>query len=45
MLQGEATYTRKDDKMVTVPFLNLFKMKGALVSQYIIYVDISPLYA
>jgi len=44
-VQGEATYTRKDGKMVTVPFLNLFKMNGALVSQYIIYVDISPLYA
>ncbi len=44
-IQGEVTYTRKDDKSVTVPFLNLFKMKGPLVSQYVIYVDVSPLYA
>jgi hypothetical protein len=44
-VQGEVTYRRKDDKAVTVPFFNLFKMNGALVSQYNIYVDISPLYA
>ncbi len=44
-VQGQVTYTRQDAKMVTVPFLNLFKMNGALVSQYIIYVDVSALYA
>jgi ketosteroid isomerase-like protein len=44
-VQGEATYTRKDDKIVRVPFFNLFKMNGPLVSQYVIYVDTSPLYA
>ncbi len=44
-VQGEVTYTRKDDKIVRVPFFNLFKMHGPLVSQYVIYVDISPLYA
>lgn len=44
-VQGEVSYTRKDDKVVTVPFLNLFKMNGPLVSQYMIYIDVSPLYA
>lgn len=44
-VQGEVTYTRKDDKIVQVPFFNLFKMDGPLVSQYVIYVDTSPLYA
>ena len=43
-VQGEVTYKRKDDKIITVPFFNLFKMDGSLVSQYMIYVDISPLY-
>ena len=44
-VQGEVTYTRKDDKTVSIPFFNLFKMNGNLVSEYIIYVDVSPLYA
>lgn len=43
-LQGEVTYTCKDDKTVTVPFFNLFKMNGPRVPQYIIYVDVSPLH-
>lgn len=44
-VQGEVTYTRKDDKSITVPFLNLFNMNGSLVSEYLIYIDVSPLYA
>ncbi len=44
-VQGEVAYTRKDGKIVRVPFFNLFKMDGPLVSQYLIYVDTSPLYA
>ena len=44
-VQGEVTYTRKDDRVVTVPFFNIFKMNGCSVSEYIIYVDVSPLYA
>jgi ketosteroid isomerase-like protein len=44
-VQGEVTYTRKDDNKVAIPFFNVFKMNEALVSQYIIYVDVSPLNA
>jgi ketosteroid isomerase-like protein len=44
-LQGEVSYTRKDSRTVTIPFFNLFKMNGPLVSKYIIYIDVSPLYA
>lgn len=43
-LQGEVSYTRKDSGKVTIPFFNLFKMKGLLVFQYIIHIDVSPLY-
>jgi hypothetical protein len=42
-VQGESTYTRKDGTTLTVPFFDLFKMRGSLVSQYIIYIDISRL--
>ncbi|HUO42069.1 MAG TPA: nuclear transport factor 2 family protein [Methylomirabilota bacterium] len=44
-LQGEVTYVRKDDRAVKVPFVNLFKMKGTLIREYLIYVDASQLFA
>ena len=43
--QGEATYTRKDDKAVTIPFVNIFSMDNDLIEDYLIYIDIAPLYA
>jgi ketosteroid isomerase-like protein len=43
--QGEVTYTRLDEKQVTVPFLNLFKMQGDLIQEYSIYIDPTPLFA
>jgi hypothetical protein len=39
------TYTRKDDKKVTVNFANIFDMKGDLVDKYKIYIDNTPLFA
>jgi hypothetical protein len=44
ILQGEATYTRKDGSQITLPFMNLYRMKGQLIDQYLVYVDLSPLY-
>lgn len=45
-VQGEVTYARKDAKTVRVPFLDLLKLNDQrLVSEYVIYVDVSPLYA
>ena len=44
-VQGEVTYTRKDDRSVTVPFVNLFKTDGKLIREYLVYVDASPLYS
>ena len=43
--QGMVTYTRHDGGSVTLPFVNVFAMRGKLVQDYLIYVDITPLYA
>jgi hypothetical protein len=45
ILQGEVTYTRKDGSQITLPFMNLYRMKGKLIDEYLVYVDISPLYS
>ncbi len=43
--RGDVTYAKKDGSEVSVPFVNFFKMDGDLVSDYQIYIDISPLFA
>jgi ketosteroid isomerase-like protein len=43
--QGEVTYTRLDNKTVTVPFVNVFLMRGDKISEYQIYIDLAPLFA
>ena len=43
--QGEVTYTRKNDSKVTIPFVNIFGIKENLVKDYLIYIDIAPLFA
>ena len=43
--EGEVTYTRKDGSKVTLPFVDLFRMDGELVREYLIYMDIGPLFA
>jgi len=42
---GEVTYTRHDASTLTVPFANILKLDGSLVREYIIFVDVSALYA
>ena len=44
-IQGEVTYIRKDGKKITLPFANVFKMQGSLIREYLIYIDIAPLFA
>lgn len=44
-VQGEVTYTRKDGREVVVPFVNVFKMKGDKVAEYLIHIDNAPLWA
>lgn len=43
--QGEVTYTRHDSSQLTVPFVDIFGMEGNLIKDYLIYIDITPLYA
>ncbi len=43
--QGEVTYTRIDSSQVTIPFANILRMEGELIKEYLIYIDITPLYS
>ncbi len=40
---GEVTYTRTGGSDVTIPFANIWRMRGKRISQYLIYIDITPL--
>jgi hypothetical protein len=43
--EGRVTYTRLDDKKVSVNFTNIFYMKNGLIDKYNIYIDNTPLFA
>jgi ketosteroid isomerase-like protein len=43
--QGQVTYTRTDESQVTLPFVIIWRMRGGLVKEYLIYIDIQPLYS
>ncbi|MEO8386222.1 MAG: nuclear transport factor 2 family protein, partial [Betaproteobacteria bacterium] len=45
LCQGTVTYTRIDGSMLCVPFVDVFTMRGKLISNFLIYVDASQLYA
>ena len=45
IVHGSVTYTRMDDKEVTLQFMNLFEMNGQLIKRYQIFIDVGPLYA
>jgi ketosteroid isomerase-like protein len=45
IVQFEVTYTRKDDRAVTVPAVTIFRKPGELIDDYRIYVDLTPVYA
>ncbi|MGA9855618.1 MAG: nuclear transport factor 2 family protein [Gammaproteobacteria bacterium] len=42
---GQVTYTRIDGSILSVPFANIFTLSGDVVSRYLIFVDLSELYA
>lgn len=42
--EGDVTYTRHDGSSITLPFANVFELRGSLISQYKIYADVGPLY-
>ncbi|MBT8079172.1 MAG: nuclear transport factor 2 family protein [Gammaproteobacteria bacterium] len=43
--EGVVTYTRHDERRVTLPFANVFEIEGGIINDYRIYIDIGPLYA
>lgn len=43
--QGEVSYTRADNSTLTLPFVNIFRMQGRRIDEYLIYVDVTPLYS
>jgi ketosteroid isomerase-like protein len=42
--EGAVTYTRHDGSEVTVPFANVFELRGSKIAAYRIYIDNSPLF-
>lgn len=40
---GDVTYTLKDGRRVTLPFLNLFQMSGPQIQEYLVYTDPTPM--
>ncbi len=43
--EGEVTYTRLDGSKLTVPFANVFVLRGAEIASYRIYIDNGPLFS
>ena len=41
---GLVTYTRKDATRVTLPFANILSLRRGLITSYLIFADISPLF-
>jgi len=41
--EGEVTYTRLNGSDLTLPFVDIIRMKGDLIADYRIYMDISSL--
>jgi hypothetical protein len=44
VVEGEVTYTRKDGSRLTVPFCDIFRMRGNRVKAWLIFMDVSELY-
>lgn len=45
IVTGDVTYTRLDGSQVTLPFADVFRMRDSLVHEYLIYMDVTPLFA
>jgi ketosteroid isomerase-like protein len=43
--EGEVTYTRHDGSMLSLPFANVFHLRGDEIAAYRIYIDNSSLFA
>jgi len=45
IVQLEATYTRMDDRRVTLPAVTIYRRGTDLIDEYRVYVDLAPVYA
>ncbi len=45
LMHGEVTYTRHDGSQLTVPFANVLGLRGTLVREYLVFADVSQLWA
>jgi len=45
LYQGIVTYTRHDGTELTLPYLNVFFLNGEKIKEYLIYMDVNPLFA
>jgi hypothetical protein len=43
--EGNVTYKRHDGSSIALPYVDVFRLAGDLISEYKIYMDINPLYA
>jgi ketosteroid isomerase-like protein len=42
--RGEVTYRRKDGSEVTLPFADVLGIRGGEIGEYLIYMDVTPLF-
>jgi hypothetical protein len=45
VVEARVTYTRKDNREVTVPVVTIYRAPGELIDDYRIYIDLAPLFA
>jgi hypothetical protein len=45
LVEGVIDYTRHDDKVISLPFVSVLRLKNQLCQDVRIYTDISPLFA
>ena len=45
IVEASVTYTRKDQSVVTVPVVTIYRAEGELIDDYRIFIDLAPLFA
>jgi hypothetical protein len=45
IIQFEVTYTRHDDREVTLPAVTIYRRGAELIDEYRIFIDLTPVYA
>lgn len=43
--EGTVTYTRRDRRVVAVPFADTFRLEDGAIAEYRVYIDLAPLQA